>query len=574
MKLTKLWAGALALFALTACNKEQDVVTNHEQPTTKSVYIQMTTERSVDDLRVAYGIGSDGKTTGLQMSDKNLFLRVAVRRSGAETAVNDLEFKKITGNRAIYSGKINIPTGGTGDYQISAVLLGEKDGKTYGTTLSEEDIAANSLNRGAVDFANTGLLVPEEQILDVNLPYMSEWQKIKISGDQAEASSLYLKPFGTLLRMKIKNSHTASVEFKGIQFVMNSFSPNLSINVLKERGSLPDWALGSTERYNLALASPITLESNQESSFYYTVVYPREGIANPIASAALVFTGGRTKVFESKVIPSHGHLPLTLIYKGATHDVTWGDLIERDEWGTETTIPKLAIEYVADEDLNASGDGFTTAYDQVGRFTPSELAALGASLPVGSDYHIPTRGELLSIFPPRADQLAGFWMSNRVTRLNHYEEGVTIGGITRNYLSDYIRRDREEATPLYGLRFKDTRNCTAYRYRTITDGSGNKSVSVDCIYVGAEALNIRNVADESFWTTRASQIKSKVFPMYGVSYTRNPAAIEKIGEEVFYLSSTPVDLTASYMAQVGTSFGCVTLKTNETKAIVRLWKRD
>lgn len=600
MKLKKLWASALALLTLASCSQDVDVVQPQEAPRTRQVHIDLTAGQDDNELRVTYGIDANGKTTGLKMSDKNVILRVAVRRASGETVVQDLEFTKTPGsNHATYSGQITVPAVGTGDYSISGILLREAgvDGKTYGTVQESFEVAAEpSVTKPAsVYFGNTNVIATDGSTIEVNLPYVSKWKTITLSGGVVQPVTLDMRPFGTLLRIRIKNETTASKTFRGMRFAMNSFTPSMTFDQFDVRDDLPLWSGSNTERYDLGFTTTtLTVDAGQYSPWMYVCVYPRKttselvavGSVRPHQSGPAVFI----KAFRTTEALPHGSVPMTMVYTGDSHSSTYADLVEFDtEWGSggsTSARPKLAIEYVAEYNLNQAADGFVadhrTDNAQVGLFPLSQTQTMTSAINIsGTNYYVPTFAELRSIFPYAMDPFNGYYFQNGlITHRNYIEPDVKIGDVTRNYISDFYKADGQATSPMYALRFKNTKNCTAYRYTSIdVAGGGGKALLVECIYVGVnDAVTIDDVRTDAFWTSPSSPIVSRTFPLYGSSYLQvdgSTTAVEGLDQEAFYATTSSFDVRGYYTARPTSSAWSMTLlKTPETRAVIRPFTRD
>lgn len=606
MKLTKLWASALALLTLASCSQDVDVVQPQEAPRTRQVHIDLTAGQDANALRVTYGLDSDGKTTGLLMSDKNVILRVAVRRASGETVVQDLEFTKTPDrNHATYTGQITIPNTGSGDYTISAVLLKEAGtgGKVYGRDLSDAEATREpSLRRDAVvKFGATRLVAHDTQTIEANIPYVSEWQSITINSTVAEPVTLQMRPFGTLLRMRIKNESPIRRTFRSIRLGTNAMAPTVDFDLSRTRDTYPYWSSSNTEVIylpinnnrlvggNAGAITGITVEPSEYSPWMYTIVYPRK-TSSDIVTIASLDLGTSTqsdfrKAFRTTLPLPHGSVPMTLTYTDE-HGAEFEDLVDYDEWGSSTSRPKLAIEYVATHSLTQAGNAFVadhlTSNTDIGRFTSIQMLALPSPIVIdGTNYYIPTRDEMLSIFPHRLDPLSGHQVENTSLALtNYFEPNVKIGNETRNYVSDYFRLSADISNPLYAIRFKRTKHCTAYRYRAVDlDGAVGKGLLVECIYLGATTdVTIANVAQESFWTTRQAEIVSRTFPFYGEKYDPLASSVETFNAAGSYWTSSQHDPTSFYVAITGgtqpLSFGFTTLKSERSILPIRPFTRD
>ncbi len=537
---------------------------------------------------MAFGLANDdsGKTTGLKMSDKNVILRVAVRRGTGTPVVQDLEFVKTPDrNHATFSGQITIPSDGTGDYTISAILMKEAgaDGKVYGTATDTGGVLSTTVN-----FNRTNIISHSASEIEANIPYITEWQRLTINGNgAAEPVTLALKPFGTLLRMRIKNESSVEQTFGLVRFTTNAFSPSVAFEMTSAQGSYPEWRVANVEYVDLDLGSvqaPAKVGDNPGySPWLYTVVYPRKTVMNVTTIGSLRVLSGTSffKAFSSTQYLPHGSVPLTLVYTGQ-NDATFEGLVEKDEWGSTTERPKLAIEYVSQYSFDKTKAALVSDHlvdnPNIGRFTFDEATALSTPVVIdGVKYSTPTKNELMSIIPPRFDIANGILHENVVLRyINFVEPDVKIGSVTRNYASDYVKSSPSATAPLYALRFKNTKDCTAYRYRTITlAGTTTRAMVIDCIYIGFALYDIDDIAQSQFWTDRTEQIVSRTFPLYGEAYSNDPTTLRNYNTVGTYLTSTRFDHTSWYASSLSnSSWGIAGLKSNLTIAPIRPWIRD
>lgn len=597
MKLSKLWVSALALLALASCNKDAEPTRLAEEPATRQVYINLSVAQDDDATRVSYGVDAvTGKTTGLKMSDKNVILRVAVRRGTSAPVVQDLEFVKTPErNHATYSGQITIPSGGTGDYSIAAILMKEAgaDGKVYGKPFLE----ANKVYRpstqfeAVVSFDASGLISPNANVIEANIPYVTQWQPLTINAaGVAERVTLQLRPFGTLLRMRIENKSASAQVFNAIRFTSEAITDAIAFELSDSRGSYPMWMGSNRIVFDLKIDGGIsvpgaTAGTSTYSPWLYALVYPRKVTPGTVTISSLGTTNAYYKAFATQKAFPHGVMPMTLVYDGRSEANFDSALIEHDEMPAPgTPRPKLAIEYVAQYDFAKNKtslvDNHYTDNANIGRFYYAEAVQLKTPVLIGGvKYSAPTRSEMLSIFPASFDPISGLanhFNNGRIRLSDYYEPNVKIGNQTRNYVSDYLKTNQN--SPLYGLRFKNTNNCTAYRYRTVTVSGSTTSTAlvVDCIYLGVSHIyDVADIAKEVFWTDRAGQIVSRTFPFYGDQH--EPAGEKRyINRLGWYWTSDAVeDGGTHYVAQVfDGSWATISLGGDLHMLPIRPWIRD
>lgn len=602
MKLNKLWAGVLSLLALTACNKDVEPSQDHistPELATKEVYADFSVGEG--ELRVIYNIGSNGKVTGLEMEDKDIYLYLAVRKGEAGTPVyQEKLFKKVPGeNRATYSGKITVPNEGTGDYQISAMLLREEGsgGKVFAkvSSLASEVQVDNSAVGG-----KTALPMPANGKLEINVPYLSAWKTVNmINETQLSPTTIDLKPQGTILRFRIKNETSSPLPVKSVRFVSNAVARQAMVHFDRPSRLYPDYPLWvRADRYppidfmlpgNTIVPAHTAESGSGLSPWYYVWLHPTEDY-NPYTEVYLLDNSGvqmPQTVFSNKKHLPVGSVPMTLTFKSGGVEATF-DITEDVpyEWGSGET-PKLALEYMAKWDINQAGDAFVKNNNindpAVGRFTWDDAVSKFKNIKELNDdagtgrYSMPTDAELRSVFMHHT-KLYGTSIGAYKVRFENKqgqeldlpEYGVKIGDYTGNYLADVVVK------PLvtYAIRFKDkgsNRNRTAFRYRRI--GTGNDSrIEITCRYLGNDtSVRIADVAQDSYWTSNNSKDVVRELPERGyIDWNKQ----DNNRKAAWWAVDSPEPESGYSTRVMSYGMGASMGDHKRNKMLVRLWKRD
>ncbi len=540
MKLTKLWASALGLLALASCSKDAEPNQPVEQPTTKVVHINLTAGQDDTGLRATYGVKTDesGALTGLQMSDKDVFLRVAVRQGTGDPVVQDIKFTKTAGrNHATYSGPITIPISGTGSYTIAALLMKE-DGADGEVFLTEQDGTHPTIKDLFIPYSLTPALPSTDNKLKLNVPYLTDWQPITVGTDAVNPTTLYLKPFGTILRMRIKNESASSMKFHRVVFHTEAFTGGHNVQgggtfrLYAERDNKPYYSPRNSGNLTYVFANDgIEVPASQYSPWTYIWVVPRTNPTSLSTTAFLTLSAGNIATAEpyrafytTQFLPV-GSVPMTLVYKADGHQAEIGELPEYDgEWGGTTTPFDAPLSLLSEHPLKQDKTGFVSdfamanaevgyfSYDDVTDFfTPQSFA--------GGTYSVPTSSEMAAIFPPFTNSFgrtvtslpAGNYLWDVV------ENNITIDGITQSFKADYFRKSN---LALYGIRLKSTSNRyrTAYRYTTYDEG-GEKGILVESTPIGRENIELSTIQEDSFWSSTSRVITKRRFPAYGINYS-------------------------------------------------------
>lgn len=552
MRLNKLWAGALALLALTACNKDIEPSQESQTPeaaSTRVITADLSVSQNLEEMRMLYNIKTDGSgaTAGLAMAERDLKIRIAIKRGDGAPTYQDLDFKKVQGEpRATYTGDITVPTGGSGQYQLSAILLHELgDG---GRVFADVD-NNNVLYPERVFIRETPelpakrpkeLVLPTGNKVDTNVPYLSKWQPVALNaeGTALAPTAIKLEPQGTLLRFRIKNETNSAYNIAQINFVTSAFSPSGAFTFTEEspykvgyprflrRDFYPPYS------YKLPAANQ-AVPSSSTSPWYYIWAMPTQSEVMETRVDLITTDGAKIQgVFSTNEPLPSGSVPLTLKIKNSGHQAGFGDIGEvSDEWGS-TTPRKLALEYVAEKDFNQAGDNFVADDDpNVGRFTWADaVAKFSTAKPISGapyKYSLPTAAEMRSVFPARyiltseEGTYIGFGSSKAAYQVSNFRErAVKIGEATKDYYSDFY--SPKNSNVCYAIRFKDNTNLnkTAFRYQRFYNSE--KKVThweVSCRYIGSNsAITMNQVADEAYWTPEEGKV-TRVFRNHLFTYT-------------------------------------------------------
>lgn len=537
--------GTMLFLGLVGCKQANDDVATSDYPTeqgapTKQIRVELSAGMTNDELRMLYDVKNDGTggLVGLNMEETNVILRIITKQGDNGRAIaQDIEFTKAPGeNRAVFSGNITVPASASAEpYKIAAILV-ERVGasRPYPKDLYNRINTPTEISSGSyIRFWGTNAfhLASGNKLSVDNLPYLSKWQTISVdaSNNLAHPVNLQLDPMGTLLRVRIKNATGSPVTFHNLKMVSDAFVSIVDVlQPLNDNGSV-DWRTGNSIDHDFTLPNgSLTIAPDGQSDWMYTWLMPRTTNQKVSTSLRLALNNSAPLVytpdlfFTNEPLPL-GSVPLVITYRG-NHNATFGNFADVDtSWGASTTTqPKLSIEYLAPYALNKDGNGFVNNYltnnEQVGWFTHEQMMSRFSSPVVigGKRYSVPTPNEMASILPrlvgPGSNGLSRFMVVNGPS-FNVIEENVKIGDVTQNYTSDYI----PTAGALYAVRFKNSsnRNKTAFRYRTILNGT-SRSLIVECVYLGTTRFEgIEDVATESFWTTNASQIVKREIPFYG-----------------------------------------------------------
>lgn len=216
---------------------------------------------------------------------------------------------------------------------------------------------------------------------------------------------------------------------------------------------------------------------------------------------------------DSKLtITDNGDGTITIVFNGQTFVIP---IAENPAPGER---PRLAIEYMAEYDIDASGKAFanTHANDAVKLFTYQEaIADFGSGFAVGGKtYHIPNIAEWHGIIP-KLDARIQF--SSAVSH-NNVSEEIEIAGQTATYTADYRCSGNNIG---YALRFKDegtNEQRTAWRYEYAENPAslGEKILKITVRYIGNNpAITVDQIAQEDYWNKSNNHDITRYLPAGG-----------------------------------------------------------
>lgn len=487
-------------FGLLACSKEQGAEPTSQEVATQLLPIEITSEllapeADADELRSIHQVKTDGTTGKLVLSNKDLSIRIAVRRAGGTPVYSTLTFKKQTGKNAVkYVGQVRVPQNGSGAFEISAVVLGEVRGRAY-AKLSGDKVQA---------IAATALSKPAAGTVTTQIPYVAGWTSMPLdaAGNVLRPVTLTFKPSGTLLALSILNDTEAAHTVKAIKIKSNAFVSAWEYDFTKigVAGDLVEGqALGTPSVDASFTIAEETLQAGAKTATtYYLWVMPKVATTEGLKTEFVVTTATGDFTLMPLTTPlKTGTVPAVLkLSKTGKPILDIKDSCFPDK--------KLPIEYLAHYDVNAAGTGFATAFDNSpagGKlFTWDEaVAAYGQDVTIGGkQYYLPTQQQMRAIFPI----IGGFTFTNVGFRRREDSEVIHAGGETYTTFADYSHPNDNKI--LYALRLQNKAMCmvTAYRYELLgpfTAGDPYSHMKVTCRYLGHESWTIGDIENEDFW---------------------------------------------------------------------------
>lgn len=183
--------------------------------------------------------------------------------------------------------------------------------------------------------------------------------------------------------------------------------------------------------------------------------------------------------------------------------------------------PKLAIEYVAEYNVNIDGTGFVTNHsNEVGGYFNWDEALSKFDVDKkfaidGIGYHLPSQNEWRGIVPN--ENKGNNVQFVDITSTDDFNEGdIVIGGETKSFKADYRGAGNGVS---YGLRFKgeDETHRSAWRYEFIDNPDGGKMMRITVRYLGPDNLDVTvdDFANAEWWSQDDSDDITRIFPAAG-----------------------------------------------------------
>lgn len=413
-------------------------------------------------------------------------------------------------------------------------------------------------------FSSFDLLVPDAGLdkLYASMPYITNWQLFPRSNTQQPTKlTLVFRPAGTLLRLRVKNNSTNPLEIASFGIRSNAFVSAIIWNFADETTQtriatellssiIPTTSVTESRAYRVPAINneykSITVAPGAFSPWYYTLVFSTNisdtpytrigvGIGDPYSSM-----GKYVELFDSEErMSDEKSVAITMNYP-AQPRTTYDYLKVRPTPGSASRPAKLALDYVAEGDFSRDYGGNTfyvepPSYNS-GHFTYEEAVRLFSDVRVinGKKYSIPTREEMASIFPPYLSyypiRVSGTTFTEERTPRSMVERNVKIGSTAPStYLTDYywgvdhnviVGGEYRSVPTLYAIRFQDAtdQHRTAFRYRHYLAPGGGYYLEIQCLWLGASTHTIQDIVQDSFWSTRRSEVVSRRFYPTGFSY--------------------------------------------------------
>lgn len=498
---------------------------------TKEVWLNLEMGADAESLRLLQNVTATGSiATPFIGGAKEFKILLCVTRSGATAPVyqeltltvpadqvksttdqTDTYYSTI---RPKYTGKITVPSDGSGNYSLSAVILdydvetggavtfksGYKSVNLDGNVVSNIQVTSDHLVGGstATQTASTDPILVQfpsngtaQTQIDFKVPYVAEAVSVAptAKGDALEKVALSFKPSGRLLRFKVGNALSCAVKLTKLRIKTNAFFPDWKYDLSSlTSGNLVQGYRADVNTWERTYTIDLALSGNATAGDYLGLwVMPNSATSGLSTQVYLTDANGTEMLaFESSnALGSKGTQNVNLLYTA----------------GGSNGFPnnKLPYEYfagLAKDEATVSGtatniDDLRTQKASYSKddFAYMTFAASSAAIANNMIYKIPTLEELSGIFLGSTDGIAIQWNSTDrvdVTIPKTSIQNITVGGKTKTYTNTY---QGDNVNTIYAVRFQDECNLSRmiYRYRRIgTYGQNGYQLEVSMKYIGPD----------------------------------------------------------------------------------------
>ena len=194
-------------------------------------------------------------------------------------------------------------------------------------------------------------------------------------------------------------------------------------------------------------------------------------------------------------------------------DYTDADVLNAEQ------IPQInPLQYVAEYNINRTGDGFVTnlyATNVSGYWRAVvALAKFGNFEVAGESYHLPSWEEWKGIAPTRAISFTSTKVETDVS------EPVLVAGEKIECKQDVKGTGNDVC---YALRFKETHYRSAWKYEFVIDRNNERFLRITSRNV-SDDVTINDIATEAFWQQNSTRNIVRIFPFSGYIYSTSKDA--------------------------------------------------
>lgn len=489
----------LSALVFGACSNEQKEPRDTSAPT-KEVWLDLEMGPDAEEFRLLQNVVGGSITYPFVGSAKEFKILLCVNRNGATApvyqeltlTVPDSQLKPVdqqddsyaTTIRPKYSGKVTVPSDGSGNYLLSAVVLeynagtgktGYKSVALSGNEVSNIQVTSEHLVGGTaaaqaspsdpilVQYPASGT---DKTQIDFKVPYIAEAVSVAptATGTALEKVALKFKPSGRLLRFEVSNKLACDANLKKLRIVSNAFFPDWKYDLSAlTSGNLAQGKRADVNTWERTYTIDLAVPGNGQT-YLGLWVMPNSATTGLNTKVYLTYDNNwETLAFESNnPLGTGGTQNISLNYPDPAYNGFPNNKLPYEYFAglakDEATVSGTAENI---HDLTTPPGSF-----QLTDFAMMTIANANAAVANNTKYRIPAIEELAAIMTGGT-----FIVKINNTTAVTYNENITVGGVTGTYKATY----QASGNIVYAVRFQTDCNLSRmiYRYEYVGTARGD-----------------------------------------------------------------------------------------------------
>lgn len=511
----------LSALVFGACSNEQKEPRDTSAPT-KEVWLDLEMGPDAEEFRLLQNVVEGSIKSPFVGSAKEFKILLCVNRNGATApvyqeltlTVPDSQFQPTnqqgdsyaTTIRPKYSGKVTVPSDGSGNYLLSAVVLeydagtgktGYKSVALSGNEVSNIQVTSEHLVGGTaatqaspsdpilVQYPASGT---DKTQIDFKVPYIAEAVSVAptATGTALEKVALKFKPSGRLLRFAVSNKLACNANLKKLRIVSNAFFPDWKYDLSAlTSGNLAQGKRADVNTWERTYTIDLAVPGNGQT-YLGLWVMPNSATTGLNTKVYLTYDNDwETLAFESNnALGTGGTQNISLNYPSPAYNGFPNNKLPH-EYFAGLAKDEATVRGTAENIFSVTTPPVSYATTDFAMMTGANGTAAVAT---NAKYKIPTKEELGAILPA-----IGNAVSTATPSLSP-DETITVGWKTETYGSTYKASNNK----VYAIRFILGCNSSRiiYRYEKVGTWSKNgyhlkvsmKHIGVDDTYGTIEKL--------------------------------------------------------------------------------------
>ncbi|HHU25682.1 MAG TPA: hypothetical protein GXZ56_03565 [Bacteroidales bacterium] len=285
-----------------------------------------------------------------------------------------------------------------------------------------------------------------------------------------------------------------------------------------KEGVTPTLRVNTAGHWEVSFDGATTWQEVKDSNGYPVKAIGEDGAQGPSGTSHLSITETDTTI--------------VVTFMGQTYSMP--------KWNGSSSVTgsNNPLSYVAEYNVNCSGDGFVTNLTDCngsGYFSYDDAVSWFSNITIdGKRYHLPNKEEWRTIVPH------GFYFMNAFSTWNDWSidvrETVTLRGVSMTFTSDFCVGVDSVS---YALRYKGTDWVSAWRYEYISDGNNtHMKITARSLQGQLYGISAYVIVRPDFWSANAENDVVRYFPASGLQKSGSRL---NVGSEGYFWSSSQYD---------------------------------